>query len=97
MGFYQSKQWLRLAKVVRLKYRGVCQSCGNAGKHVHHIIPITELNKNDPSVTLNIDNLILLCKACHSEIHQNSACVGKEYMFDKQGVLVKRPPHSIGE
>jgi len=34
---------------------------------VHHKIPLTEENITDPKVSLNWENLELLCKACHDE------------------------------
>ena len=39
----------------------VCKMCGKEGDHVHHI----NLDKEDNS----LNNLILLCKSCHSSIH----------------------------
>ena len=34
---------------------------------VHHKIPITPENVNNPQITLNWDNLELLCKTCHDQ------------------------------
>ena len=34
---------------------------------VHHKKPITDENINDPKITLNWDNMELLCKQCHDE------------------------------
>lgn len=75
--FYHSKQWIELAKYVRLKSMNKCNRCGlfikkrkdpkMSGRHqVDHIIEITEENMNDESITLNIDNLQLLCLECHT-------------------------------
>jgi len=42
------------------------------GDTVHHKVPITPENINDPEVTLNPDNLILLCRDCHALAHKKT-------------------------
>jgi 5-methylcytosine-specific restriction endonuclease McrA len=37
---------------------------------VHHITELTPDNINDPSVSLNLDNLVSLCKDCHADRHR---------------------------
>ena len=49
---------------------------------VHHIKPITRENINDPSITLNLDNLQALCWDCHAAVHHPT---GKRYKIDKDG------------
>lgn len=45
-----------------------CEKCeGNVYLEVHHIIPRVE----DPSLILESDNTMLLCKACHTKEHVN--------------------------
>ena len=39
------------------------------GEIVHHKIELTPENIDDPGITLNWDNLELLCRFCHSEVH----------------------------
>ena len=36
---------------------------------VHHITELTPDNINDPSVSLNLDNLVSLCRECHRARH----------------------------
>lgn len=91
MGFYQSDAWMRLAKMVRIKYKGICQNCGKAGTHVHHIIPVTKLNQHDPNITLNIDNLTLLCQRCHTELHHGIPIIREDLTFDSKGQVIKKP------
>ena len=37
------------------------------GDEVHHKIRLTPENINDPNISLNWENLELLCKTCHDE------------------------------
>ena len=52
-----------------------------AGDTVHHKIHLTPKNINDPNITLNWDNLMLLCRDCHAEVHSRA----KRYTVDKDG------------
>lgn len=56
------------ARKIHEKYNFTCQKCGNGGfLHTHHIIPVSiDINK-----AYDIDNLITVCKVCHSEIHSS--------------------------
>ena len=47
------------------KYNGKCAKCNNKGKQVHHKIPFSI----EPIHEVN--NLVLLCKKCHRDIHKN--------------------------
>lgn len=46
--------------------RGICERCGKRGTEVHHKIPLTDENLDDPNISLNLDNLELLCTECHN-------------------------------
>ena len=59
-----------------MNYKGnLCERCLKRGiitpgskdrpLEVHHKIPLTAQNVTDPSVSLNWNNLELLCKTCH--------------------------------
>ena len=55
---------------------------------VHHIVHLTNDNVDDPNISINLDNLILLCKECHNKIHGRFE--GKRaYDFDSDGNLLK--------
>ncbi len=88
--FYNSKVWHRTRRYIRLKYRGVCQQCGLNGTHVHHIKYITIANIHDTNITLNENNLTLLCHDCHNFIHMDSQFLRKDVTFNEHGELVKR-------
>lgn len=67
--FYNSPEW----KKVRLAYRkyrfGLCERCGRAGEIVHHKKYITAKDIYNPNITLNFNNLELLCRDCHNKEH----------------------------
>lgn len=52
----------------------MCEICSRnglivPGEIVHHVIHLNESNINDPDITLNINNLQLVCRDCHAKIH----------------------------
>lgn len=79
-GFYGTEAWKQCRIEFRKAKGGLCERCLargiiNAGSRkcplqVHHKIRLTTENINDPSVTLNWDNLELLCKDCHEAEHR---------------------------
>ncbi|MDB2049600.1 HNH endonuclease signature motif containing protein [Clostridium perfringens] len=71
-------------------FDGICKECGEPGEEVHHIIWLTPSNINDVSITLGLDNLVLLCRDCHMNIHRPRAKATKEgLMFDAEGNLIQ--------
>ena len=70
--FYHSKAWRDLSYVLRLK-SGKCQRCGRIADmkqlHAHHKVLLTPSNVNDVSISLNPDNIEILCNSCHDEEH----------------------------
>lgn len=73
--FYVSWTWRRCRKAFAESKGNLCEKCLKRGiiepgskerpLEVHHKIPLTESNYKDPNITLNWDNLQLLCKTCH--------------------------------
>lgn len=52
----------------------VCEHCHKRIKKDyqaigHHKVELTMMNVNDPTVSLNLDNLMLVCHKCHNIIH----------------------------
>lgn len=68
--FYHSSKWSRARKAAIMASGGICQRCGvRRAKIVHHIIPLTEQNVDNPEISLSLDNMIALCHPCHNSVH----------------------------
>lgn len=73
--FYKSRAWQRARRLAYDRAGGLCEICLKRGRItpgeiVHHIKPMTPEAVKDPSLALGLDNLMLLCRDCHGEIHQ---------------------------
>ena len=69
--FYVSGAWIACSRSFR-KAHPLCERCLKKGKispaeEAHHRIKLTPQNINNPDITLNWDNMELLCKDCHEE------------------------------
>lgn len=84
--FYKSKEWL-LARTLKINAtQSKCDRCGAVGEEVHHKIRLKVENVNDVYISLNQDNLELLCRDCHNDEHGRFK--KKELMFDEDGNFV---------
>lgn len=86
--FYSSKTWKRCREYVMKRDAYLCQDCLKKGRHVpaeevHHIIPLQPENITDPSITLNEENLVSLCRECHRARH--GAYVENRFTVDEFG------------
>ena len=98
--FYNSEAWHRCRRAYiaeRLMIDGgLCEECGErVGYIVHHMIPLTEQNINDPEITLSFDLLEYVCKSCHDQFEGHG--VVKEGLtprlrFDGEGQPLPPPP-----
>lgn len=78
--FYKSKEWeklIQLLKLERVDASGqlICECCGKPITRKydcigHHKVELTEQNVNDPSISLNPDNIMLVHFSCHNRIHR---------------------------
>lgn len=89
--FYSSMAWQNCRDAYRKSRRGLCELCLakgiiTAGVIVHHKKHITPQNISDPNITLNWDNLQLLCAEHHAEVHKKRD--GQRYVFDPYGNCV---------
>lgn len=80
--FYKSEEW-RLARHIKItQAQGRCERCNGIGEEVHHKIRLTVNNVNDVMISINQDNLELLCKECHNKEHNRFK---KKHIFDNKG------------
>lgn len=84
--FYNSPAWKKIRKVYKTYKLGVCERCGGIGYYVHHKKYITVNNVHNTDITLNFNNLELLCKDCHNKEHFEV-----KNLFDENGELI--PPN----
>ena len=88
--FYKSDTW-KLAREIKIRsVNGRCDRCGGIGQEVHHRQRVTVDNVGDASVSLNPENLELLCKDCHNKEHKRFT---KENQFDDEGNLINTEKH----
>ena len=74
--FYTSKTWLDLTYMLKVKCGGKCKRCGDRPLRFssligHHCnIELTEENVDDPNISLNPDNIEIICQKCHNKEHR---------------------------
>lgn len=88
--FYNSPAWHDCRNAYVRSKRELCERClakgiYRPGEIVHHKIHLNPININDPTVTLNWDNLELVCRDCHAEIHQRKS---KRFKVDATGRIL---------
>ena len=57
---------------------------------VHHIEHLTDHNVYDDNISINIDNLIGVCKECHEKQHHTDIAKRSNVDFDDDGNLISR-------
>lgn len=72
--FYKSPAWKKVSKEYAKSVGGLCERCLSKGKYipgeiVHHKIHVTPDTIGDAAITLNTNNLELVCRACHAAEH----------------------------
>ena len=92
-GFYKSKAWQRVRDNTMKRDAWLCQDCLRRGvytpaEEVHHIQELTAGNINDPEVSLNMANLVSLCRECHRQRHTGTV---KRFTVDEFGGVSPRP------
>ena len=85
--FYKSKAWQHVREAVMQRDARLCVDCMKEGiykpaEEVHHIEELTPENINDPAVSLNMDNLVSLCRECHQRRH---GAKQRRYKVDEYG------------
>lgn len=90
--FYVSWIWRNCRTAYAKSVGNMCEECLKEGiietgskknpLETHHKIPLTDENINDPSITLNWENLELVCKRHHDKKKQRK---GKRWRVDPDG------------
>lgn len=92
-GFYKSKAWQKCRESYAQSVGWLCEDCLEKGIYkpgeiVHHKTEITPENIDKPEITLNWDNLRLVCRECHAVQHGMRQ---RRYSVDEYGrVRVRR-------
>lgn len=78
--FYCSWTWRKCRKAFAESKGNLCERCLARGiinpgskdqpLEVHHKVPLTSENVNNPEISLNWSNLVLICSECHHEEHE---------------------------
>lgn len=89
--FYKSTAWQRCREAAISRDHHLCQDCLKKGfivpaEEVHHIEPLTPENIDRADISLNLDNLVSLCKECHKARHKTQ----KRYRVDEYGRVTVR-------
>lgn len=87
--FYKSKQWKECRKAYAKSKGGLCEDClingkYTAGEIVHHLINISPKNIDNPDITLNWNNLRLVCRECHAKQH---GAKQRRYVIETDGTV----------
>ena len=90
--FYKSQAWKDCRAAYAKQRHGLCEVClargiYKPGEIVHHKVHITPDNITDPTVTLCFDNLQLLCRDCHADMHKDMVL---RYKVDDLGRISAR-------
>ena len=84
---YSSKAWQHTRDAYKRSVGGLCEVCWEKGiikpgEIVHHKIHLTPENIKDPEIALSFDNLQLVCRDCHAQIHDRRK---RRYKVDEMG------------
>lgn len=96
--FYNSPAWIGCREVYKKSVGGLCERCKakgiiRAGDIVHHKIYLTPENINNTDISLNFENLELLCREHHEEEHGTFTTKGRytrqrRYKVDENGTVI---------
>lgn len=73
--FYTTKAWRELTYKIKVERGGRCEQCGDRPPYFsnligHHKEHLTEDNVDEASVSLNPDNIEIICQRCHNKEHR---------------------------
>ena len=90
--FYGTQAWKNCREAYKKKACGLCEMClkegrFTAGEIVHHRTPLTAETVNNPEIALSFDNLELLCRDHHAQVHNGTP---RRYDIDELGRVTAR-------
>jgi hypothetical protein len=93
--FYASESWAKLRQLLIIERGYKCERCGLLAKDSkkiigHHKIELTPENVMDLSISLNPDNVEIICFDCHNKEHRRFGYSGK----GRKVFLIYGPPLS---
>jgi len=93
--FYSSKAWQDCRNEYAKRQHYLCENCLRRGIYrpgeiVHHVVEIDPVTIERPEISLNPDNLELLCRECHAEAHKECS-KGRRYKFGDGGEVIVAP------
>ena len=85
--FYKTEAWKSCRDAYAKSVGGLCEYCYAKGRIVpgeivHHKVHLNPQNINDPNISLDWGNLVLLCRDCHGAVHTKKI---KRYKVDALG------------
>lgn len=107
--FYSSKAWQTCRNEYAKRVGLLCENCLRQGIYkpgviVHHKIELDPVNIENPEITLNHDNLELLCRDCHAARHgldrngQREKKKGSQrFVIDNYGKVISKSDKIVSE
>ena len=86
--FYNSLLWQKARDYKMASAGYLCEVCGGVGEIVHHKVPLTEANMHNSKISIDNQNLQLVCRSCHKRIHDELDGKGGRMRFDDNGDLL---------
>ncbi len=88
--------WLNQIRSAKLEDQDfLCYDCGTdikkTGHDLHHVVPVYQ----DSSKAFDYDNIVALCKDCHTDRHKIQGWQGGTYLYGKPELLISIS--SLGE
>lgn len=97
--FYTSDEWIRFRQTIISEREAKCTECDRnilEGKelHLHHIKELTLDNVNDYMISMNPDNVRIVCHECHNKIHERFGYGygNRKRKFDRDVYIIYGPP-----
>ncbi|MDB8986952.1 HNH endonuclease signature motif containing protein [Parabacteroides merdae] len=97
--FYSTDEWKDFRKNIITERGNKCTECGkdiliDKQLHVHHIKELTQENVNDYMISMNPDNVRVVCHECHNKIHERFGYGygNRKRKFDRDVYIIYGPP-----